>query len=149
MSLFRQINLHKYNTILFCLQVLLTGWSFKSILSGNADFTSQYFLVILLNKIFIFYIYSFSGMNGFIICILVVIILYVLYFLLQFIAWLHARSNRLQRGTLGLPDLDTSQAPRTYWGMFGDFCYSFLLLCCRIFPQNQVSNPFINYSCGN
>ena len=133
---FIQINLHYFNTDLSCLQVCSLAGPSKSIMSGKADFLPARILVISFNKILILNIYWLFRMNGILIFCLVFLILYSIYFVLQFIAWYHARNNRLQRGTLGLPDADTSQTPRTYCGIFGDICYSGLRFCCRIFPQN-------------
>ena len=75
---FRQINLHHCNTNLFCLQVCS--------LAGPSNLSCQecrlyqlVYLVISLNKIFIFYIYGFSGWMEF---------LYSVWCLLSFIRYI-------------------------------------------------------------
>ena len=50
-------------------------------------------------------------MNGLLFCAIGVTVVLLLYFLLQVIACVRARKHRVQRGTVGLPDVDTSQPP--------------------------------------
>ena len=133
---FIQINLHYFNTDLSCLQVcFLAGPSNLSCLE-KPTFYQLVFLWSLSIKSLILYIYRLSGMNGIIIFFTVLLLLYLLYFVLQFIAWYQSRNNRIQRGTIGLPDADSSQEPRTYCRIFGDICYTGLRFCCRMFPQH-------------
>ena len=83
----------------------------------------------------VFYL-IFQEMNGIVIFSIILLILYTLYLLALFVAWYQARAHRIQRGILGLPDVDTNQEPRTYFRIFGDTCYAGLRFCCRVFPQN-------------
>ena len=78
----------------------------------------------------------FSEMNGIIILCIIASILYTVYFLALFYAWCQSRAHRLERGTLGLPDIDSNQAPRSYARIFGDLLYAALLFLCRLFPQS-------------
>ena len=75
-------------------------------------------------------------MNGIVIGCIILLILYTVYLLALFIAWYRGRAHRLQRGTFGLPDVDSNQEPRTYLRILGDILYAGLLFCCRLFPQN-------------
>ena len=74
-------------------------------------------------------------MNGTLIFFSCVFLLYTIYFLALAIAWYKSRQNRLQRGSDGLPDIDSHQAPRSYLRIFGDLLYTALLFLCRLFPQ--------------
>ena len=106
-------------------------------MSGQADFLPARIFVISFNIIIdIVYLSNLSGMNGIVLFSILLLILYTLYLLALFVAWYQARTNRIQRGTVGLPDVDTAQEPRTYFRIFGDICYSGLRFCCRMFPQN-------------
>ena len=75
-------------------------------------------------------------MNGIVIFSIILLILYIVYLFALFVAWYRGRAHRIQRGILGLPDVDSNQEPRTYLRILGDIFYAGLLFCCRVFPQN-------------
>ena len=77
-----------------------------------------------------------SEMNGILICCIIVLLLYTVYLLALVYAWYQSRAHRLQRGTLGLPDIDSNQAPRSYPRILGDLLYAAVLFLCRFFPQS-------------
>ena len=74
-------------------------------------------------------------MNGILIFFACVFFVYTIYFLALGFAWYKSRQNRLQRGTVGLPEIDSNQAPRSYARILGDLLYTALLFLCRLFPQ--------------
>ena len=74
-------------------------------------------------------------MNSILIFCACVFLLYTIYFLALGFAWYKSRQNRLQRGSDGLPEIDSHQAPRSYLRIFGDLLYTALLFLCRLFPQ--------------
>ena len=75
-------------------------------------------------------------MNGILILCVCVFLLYTIYFLALGYAWYKSRAHRLQRGTLGLLEIDSNQAPRSYARIFGDLLYAALLFLFRLFPQS-------------
>ena len=120
--------------MIFVFQDLL-HWCLETLLSGS--FTCPTFASVnMIQQMNTFSIYSFFRMNGALIFFLCVFLLYSIYFLALAIAWYKSRQNRIQRGSDGLPDIDSHQAPRSYLRIFGDLCYTALLFLCRLFPQN-------------
>ena len=106
-------------------------------MSGQADFLPARIFVISFNIIIdIVYLSNLSGMNGIVIFSILLLILYTLYLLALFVAWYQARTHRIQRGIIGLPDVDSDQEPRTYFRIFGDICFCGLRFCCRMFSQH-------------
>ena len=83
----------------------------------------------------IFIIFILSVINGILIFCACVFLLYTIYFLALGFAWYKSRQNRLQRGTVGLPEIDSNQAPRSYARILGDLLYTALLFLCCLFPQ--------------
>ena len=75
-------------------------------------------------------------MNGILICCIILLLLYTIYLLALGYAWHRGRAHRLQRGTFGLPDVDSNQESRTYPRILCDILYAGLLFFCRLFPQN-------------
>ena len=73
-------------------------------------------------------------MNGIFLSAIFITAIILLYLLLQVIACVRARKHRVQRGTVGLPDVDTFQPPRTRWTELGDICYVLYRFSCRICP---------------
>ena len=69
-------------------------------------------------------------MNGILIFFACVFLVYTIYFLALGFAWYKSRQNRLHRGTDGLPEIDSHQAPRSYVRIFGDLLYTALLFLC-------------------
>ena len=76
--------------------------------------------------------FPFSDMNGLLIAGLVIVLLFVEYLILQTIGCLWSRHNRIQRGTEGLPGLDSDQSPSTPWTVLGNILYWFYGLPCRL-----------------
>ena len=88
-----------------------------------------------LNKDQICKYFQFQRMNGLLFCAIGVTVVLLLYFILQVITCVRFKKHRTQLGTDGLPDLDTSRAPRTCWTELGDLFYVLYRFSCRIWPS--------------
>ena len=60
------------------------------------------------------------NMNGLIVSGIIIASVITIYLILQAISWCSACRNRRQRGTFGLPGVDSDQAPTTVWSLTRD-----------------------------
>ena len=122
--------------MIFCFRFLPPLASSKLYRPVEPNFASWSFCDSLFNKTMDILFIHISEMNGILIVLVSVLLLYIVYLLALVYAWYQSRAHRLQRGTLGLPDVDSNQAPRSYPRIFGDLLYAAVLFFCRLFPQN-------------
>ena len=61
-----------------------------------------------------------QNMNGLILAGIFIAIVIAVYLILQAISWCFACHHRRQRGTFGLPGVDSDQAPTTIWSILRD-----------------------------
>ena len=85
-----------------------------------------------MDKIISYLICAVPDMNGLLISALIISSLCLLYLILKISGWFWSRHNQTERGTEGLPGIDSNAGRTTPWTIIGNILYWFYSLPCRL-----------------